>query len=71
MTEQQKTDFCDNYCKHLADSNYRLEYLGDMLSLTDYCVLCEKEQKIMAEICKNCPLNEVVTMNIKNRKEKR
>lgn len=59
MTQKQRENFCDNYCKFLADSNYRLKYYKGTLDMDKYLDALKNEHHFMATACDSCPLNEV------------
>lgn len=59
MTDEQKANFCDNYCKHLAKSNNKLKAVKTILKFQKYLAFKAVEEEKMAEICEKCPLNEV------------
>lgn len=58
MTSEQKSVFCDEYCRHLYLSNEKLRRSKGKLDFSDYQELVCKESMLMTKICTLCPLSK-------------
>ena len=59
MTDEQKARFCDEYCKHMDDSNKYINAAKHCATGKALQELIDYSQKRLSENCEKCILNEV------------